>query len=142
MTQTITYTASLTRTAAQTFTITITRTAAPTPTITPVIAAPAEFDITDTYIFPDPVSGAGDFTLRLSCTRRPVSIRMKIYSASFRLVRDLSWAQAGITGSYDAQSPAGCLDGFANGAYYYEISGTGDDGREAKSRAKPLVIVR
>jgi len=110
--------------------------------VTTVISAAGAFEIKDALIYPDPVSGAGDFTLRLSCTRQPVSVSMKIYSVSFRLIRDLSWDQSGMTGNYDMAPPAGCLDNCANGTYFYEISAVGDDGKTAKSTAKPLIIIR
>jgi len=120
----------------------MTKTQAPTPTDTPIITISVPFDIIDTVLYPDPVFSPGDFTLRLKCTSKPVSVRMKIYSVSFRLIRDLSWRHAEITGNYDVLSPASCLDNCAGGVYYYEISAVGDDGKETKSMAKPFIMIR
>ena len=148
---TATYSDTLTSTCTPTFTITITaspqvmQTATPsgaaTATATPVNTPAGAFEVTGTILYPDPVTGSGDFTLRLECTGAPVSVRMRIYTVSFRLIRDIRWGADEITGNFEVKSGPGELGGVATGIYYYSVSASDASGSESRPPDKPMVVI-
>jgi hypothetical protein len=97
--------------------------------------------INGSYIFPDPVLANGNFKLKLDCTREPVFVRVKVYTSSFRLIRDLTWQPADMSGTYEVSAPAGCLDKCGSGTYIYSVSAMDADGKEAKGNLKPFVVL-
>ncbi len=156
-TQTETFTPPATPTAAQTFTITGTITGTPwftstatstempqiILTATAVYTVTVGFEIVDVNIYPNPVmSSSGGFKLKLDCEGKPVSIRMKIYSAAFRLIEDLSWPAGAISGNYEVNSPQDAMKKCSNGIYYYTVTVSDAGGRQSKSRIKILIILR
>jgi hypothetical protein len=87
------------------------------------------------------VTGSGDFTLRLECTGAPVSVRMRIYTVSFRLIRDIRWGADEITGNFEVKSGPGELGGVATGIYYYSVSASDASGSESRPPDKPMVVI-
>jgi hypothetical protein len=158
-TQTSTDTAVTTATFTQTQTPTFTGTAATTPaltetptaggtqsntaTSTPVVTPSSGFSLDNTFIYPDPITGSGSgFRLKLECKGAPVYVKMRIYSVAFRLVRELEWTTADISGSYEVNARASDLDKCANGAYYYDVTAKDNSGKEAKSKIDIFMILR
>jgi len=76
-----------------------------------------KFVITGVLMYPVPVKKDGNFSLKLDCTHAIVSVRMKIYTDAFRLIRDISWQLPEISGNYTVVSPSGCLEKYGSGTY-------------------------
>jgi subtilase family serine protease len=151
-TQTDTPTPADTATPSNTATAASTRTQTPgdtaTPTLQPsatVTAAAGEnlFKINDVVIYPNPmISGHSGPNLRLDITGKPVSITMKIYTVSFRLIADREWAGADITGGYSVSMGTDITARLAPGIYYYIIKAKDASGRKSASRIGMFVAAK
>src|SRR5665811_92579 len=109
-------------------------------TVTAVDTVTGGFEIEDVNIYPNPVMSSSGFKLKLDCKGKPVSIRMKIYSAAFRFIEDLSWPAGAISGNYEVNSPQDAMKKCSNGIYYYRVTASDAGGKQAKSRIKILII--
>ena len=140
-------TPSFTRTSTPTVTNTAVNTATRTATITltPTIT-PSVQEIKDLKPWPNPVNpGTGtaavDFTINQA---DPDKIGMRIFSVSFRLVRDiyLEGAEAQSAARNGRLTYNSCaISGLSNGMYYYYIYAVKDN-KETKSTADKLMIIR
>jgi photosystem II stability/assembly factor-like uncharacterized protein len=149
-TQTTAFTVTLTQTIQPAFTASLTATVTPSrisspqvfATITPVTVN-RSFGITDTLLYPNPVTDpAAGFKVKIGINGTPVSVRMTIYSVSFRLIRDIKWFSGDIDADNDISAPSGTLSGFANGIYYYELTAVDISGKDSKSRITPFLILK
>jgi subtilase family serine protease len=150
-TQTLTNTPSATDLPTDTDTVTPAGTPTFTITATPQYSATCtqtaeennEFKINDVVVYPNPVTtGGGAFYVRVDMTRQPVSVNMKIYTASFRLIKDKTWLAVSISGHYNVNFPLGELGSLANGMYYYIITAEDGAGRRVKSKASEFIMLR
>lgn len=88
------------------------------------------------------MAGQNTLYMRLDITRQPQSIEMKIYTASFRLIKAKTWPSASITGHYDVDLPVKELGDLARGTYYYILTAGDGSGRQAKSKVSEFIILR
>ena len=94
-------------------------------------------------VYPDPlINGPDTLYLRLDTTFQPVSAVMKVYSASFRLIKVVNWDASGITGHYDVSVKVPAFGYLANGTYYYVLTLKDAAGKEARSRASEFIVIR
>jgi subtilase family serine protease len=150
-TVTLTITLSATGSATNTLTVTPTYTITLTFTVTPVFSPTATltatpdggFAITGVLIYPDPLMPEqAELYVHLDATRDPASVRIKIYTTSFRLIKDKTWTASSVTGHYDVSIAATELDNLAAGTYYYVLSADDGRGTMVKSRAGKFIILR
>jgi hypothetical protein len=118
----------------------------PTPTLTPG-ATPEEQKITDVLLYPNPFdpAGAQDIYIMFTAARKDSdTVRLKIYTAAFRLIREVVFAQAdaqGIMNSGRIQCPRYRLGRLANGSYYYLII-LEKNGKQTRSNGNNLIILK
>jgi hypothetical protein len=141
---TLTLTLTFTRVPTLTRTVTSSATANPTPTITATAGAEGTvFEIKDVIIYPNPVFGTQNtFYVDLNVSHTPQSIMMKIYTAAFRAIRTVEWTTGIKRGDNFLSVPMSKLGHISNGTYYYVIIAKDLEGRQAKSRAGELIILR
>ena len=125
-----------------TFTPTITATISfPTPTATPVEGN--TFEVKSALVYPDPLLEMQDtFYVDMNISRAPQSVRMKMYTSAFRLVRVFEWTTGLTAGSNTLSIPAWKLGPVSNGTYYYVIIARDAEGRQARSKAGGFIILR
>ncbi len=135
-------TATMTRTAVYTSTATATITAALTPTFTPTLSPePSDvFEIKNPLASPNPYSGAALLAVSFELTRPAQSVKLKLFTNSFRLIRAIELGSCP-TGRSTRQVQAYQLGNLASGTYFYIISGTSDRG-DSRSMAEKLIIIR
>jgi len=146
-TKTATYTETFTQTATTTaipsYTQTFTLTATPTeivlntPTPTPFISN--IFEITNPLAYPNPYNPAsGKIWFRFNSSKTAVSIRLWIYTVSYRLVFEKT-----MNGSYTGASiisiDEGTLSNFANGVYYVVL--TGNTALNETAAPPPMIMI-
>ncbi len=166
-TPTITWTYTFTATVTMTGTPTITRTLQPTNTFTPTLTAtpdatftstptlPAAPTFTPTFIattglpgikvviYPDPIiAGKGPLSMLISADQKPAYVKLRVYTASFRLIHEATWDSSGITGSYVVTEGADKFANLGSGSYYFVVFVTDQQGRVTRSKAGPLIILR
>ncbi len=156
-TPTGTPTFTVTSTGTATHTATITDTISPTPTDTPTFTATPQYSPTSTQtagentafkinnvlVYPNPVMpGENTIYVRLDATQQPKSVRIKVYTVSFRLLKDKTWPADSITGHYAVNLPLKELGSFASGVYYYILAAEDSTGRQAKSRIGEFIVLR
>jgi hypothetical protein len=128
---------------------TATNTPVSSPTTTPTIGAtPNTQGITDLLPYPNPFNPLVYPELRVQFTinqRNPNKIGIKIYSASYRLIRAEEWTAADVNTivnngyvSYTTDH----LQNLANGAYYYYLYATGQDGKTTRSKVDKIIILK
>lgn len=94
-------------------------------------------------VYPDPLMKISDtLYLRLDTTFQPSSAIMKVYSASFRLIKIVKWDASGITGHYTVNVPLSSFGSPANGTYYYVLMLKDGTGKEIRSRVGDFIILR
>jgi len=140
-TNTPTYTSSFTSTPTWTVTQTI-----PTPTNTPTnTPAPEEPElvIKNIRIYPHPYNpkSINDLRIRYYVTQHCSEVRIKIYSASFRLILNETIEQNIDAGLKISTLGRETLSRLANGIYYFVIEAKGKDGK-IRSRPEYLVILK
>jgi len=134
---TLTFTNTFTNT--HTYTPTQTHSYTPTPTATSLPADADKQEIKDVLVFPHPYnSDGGDMRLRYKITKRAHEINLKIYSSSFRLIKDIQIGADLYAGEHTAQVSRRKLNLFANGSYYFVIK----DDSGAVSKAEKLIILK
>jgi hypothetical protein len=101
------------------------------------------FEIKDVVIYPNPVFATQNmFYVNLNISRTPQSVMMKIYTAAFRAIRNIEWTTGIKKGDNSLSVPVWKLGQIGNGTYYYVIIAKDLEGRQAKSRAGELIILR
>ena len=155
-----TYTRTYTNTATRTHTYTRTNTPAPptltftntythtptqthsytaTPTATSLPADADEQKIEDIFVFPHPYnSDEGNMRVRYKITKRASEINLKIYSASFRLIKEIQIGADLYAGEHTAEVSRRKMNLFANGSYYFVIK----DDTAASSKLQKLIILK
>jgi len=130
---TLTFTNTYTHTPTQTHSYT------PTATATSLPADADEQKIEDIFVFPHPYnSDEGDMRVRYKITKRASEINLKIYSSSFRLIKDIKIGADLYAGEHTAQVSRRKLNLFANGSYYFVIK----DDSGAVSKVEKLIILK
>jgi len=110
----------------------------PTFTPTPLPAETDKMEINNILVYPHPYSpDKGNLKIRFTITKKAHEISVKIYSASFRCVKDIKLFDAVQAGEYTAEIRSGKLKTFANGTYYFVLTDGG-----ARSRADKIIVMR
>lgn len=153
-TPTVTATYTVTRTYTPTYTRTVTP-AAPTATLTltPAVTASGTEQITDLVPYPNPfdpdTAAAESLALRvdfnITQTDNIDKIGVKIYTQSYRLIREVEYADAGSINTVltDRSIPfaAKTLANLSNGTYYYYIY-VDQNGTVVRSKIDKIIILR
>lgn len=101
------------------------------------------FEVKDVLVYPDPVFEMQNILyVDINVSRAPVSIKMKIYTAAFRLIRSFEWTTGLTAGGNTLLIPAWKLGQVGNGTYYYIIIAGDAEGRQARSKAGEFIILR
>jgi endo-1,4-beta-D-glucanase Y len=163
---TATFTSTVTQTAANTYTFTMTFTGTATQTMTPTMTftctftpqavpsavltftatptlTPGNNGGTKTVIFPNPYNPAAGGKLGISFYTEDTysEIQFKVYTCSYRLV--YYGTQSGsFKGQTEADMDAGGFTKFANGVYFYAVSGTNTGGQQKKFSTGVLDIIK
>jgi hypothetical protein len=102
-----------------------------------------EFKINDVVVYPNPaITGEDTLYVHMDITQQPKSVRMKIYTASFRLIKDKTWPAASITGHYEMNLSIGGPNSLANGIYYYILTAEDSAGRHAKDKVTGFIVLK
>ena len=110
----------------------------PTFTPTPLPTETNKMEINNILVYPHPYSpDKGNLKIRFTITKKAHEISVKIYSASFRCVKDIKLFDAVQAGEYTAEIRSGKLKTFANGTYYFVLTDGG-----ARSRADKIIVMR
>ncbi|PKL92869.1 MAG: hypothetical protein CVV21_00570 [Candidatus Goldiibacteriota bacterium HGW-Goldbacteria-1] len=130
---TSTYTNTYTYTATQTYTHT------PTPTSTLLPPDADKQQIKDVLVYPHPYN-PNDSMLRIryTLTKKAKEVNLKVYSVSFRLVKEIKLSGEVYAGVKTAEIPASRLKTFACGTYYFVIR----DDSGAASKTDKLIIIK
>ncbi len=148
LSDTDTPTITFTPTQTNTFTCTPTFTVSPqySPTSTQIVTGNTELVISNVFVYPNPLETGDDkLYIRLDATHQPQSISMKIYTASFRLIKEKTWSadsMASITWHYTVNIPAGELNNLGNGTYYYVLTAEDSAGMQVKSSTGVLIVLK
>jgi len=147
VTFTYTYTNTITQPATATGTFTYTATATFTAVITPTGTVVSETDklkFEGTVLYPNPVNPDKQQAVYLAftCNRNVIRVGYRIYTTSFRLVKeqlyDISTSlKSGVIGI-----PASELKKLANGTYYIQVYAETSKGDSAKDRIRQLIIIK
>lgn len=142
-TATATYTMTVTRTSTAPATATPVPTAAASPTITATeVQEGAVFEMSNVVIYPNPVMQGSVLNVRLNLSQLPALIELRIYTASFRLVRKISWDSGINRGQNTLSVPQWKISQLAAGVYYCVITAKKQPGAEIKSNPGHLIILR
>lgn len=117
--------------------------ATPTPTATPTEAQVFEIPPDEpVIIYPNPASSKRDIYVQYDITQSAEEFSFKIYTVSFRLVREYR-KEKGIPSGLNTETISKkYLEGLGKGTYYYIISLKGKEGFKAKSKIGKLVILQ
>ncbi len=142
-TSTHTYTATYTHTPSDTVTGTYTQTYVPTsthtPTATETIADAKEQEIKDVFTYPNPYNPKyGDINIKYSIKKHAGFIKMKIYSSSFRLLKEIEIGRELPAGSYTAVVKASEIKYLSNGTYYFVFV----DDAGIKSKTGKILLIK
>jgi len=126
---------------------TFTETPIPTSTLTPTPtpephSESEEINILDIIAYPNPYTPArGGLHIRMELTRSAVETEFRLYTAAYRLVKEMKWPglPAGIS---SVHMDAALFGGLANGTYYFVITAKDDRGRVAISKPDKLIIIK
>jgi hypothetical protein len=77
-------------------------------------------------------------------TRPVVSVKIRIYTAAFRLIREIerNTAEAAFGNRMSAAIPQYAIGTLANGTYYYVITVLDDLGKETRSLPKTMMVLK
>jgi hypothetical protein len=94
--------------------------------------------------YPNPFNVALDKPLNIdfTATRSVVTARIKIYTAAYRLVRNVVMDTSGMPGYVTGNVAASYLRGLASGVYYYVIEAVGNSGEQAHSGVNKIIILK
>jgi hypothetical protein len=119
-----------------------TNTYTPTPVATDTPASGSgPMSITDVIIYPNPYQGKEPVYLSFSLTRHASQVRFKLYTAGFRLVRDVKLKGTHAKGGNIAAIGANDAGPLANGTYYYVITAEGG-GDKCSSRLGTFIVIK
>lgn len=145
-TTTMTATPSWTRTATATITITPSITATYTVTLTytqTVIPDKEEFKVEDVVIIPNPYSPKkGDLKIGFEITQASKTIKARIYTAGFRLIKQITQTGNYTVGTNTIEIESRYLENLANGAYYIIITAINNKGLSVNSKPTILIILK
>jgi len=132
-------TLTFTNTYTNTHTPTQTHSYTPTPTATSLPADADEQKIKDVFVFPHPYnSDGGNMRVRYRITKRASEINLKIYSSSFRLIKEIQIGADLYAGEHTAEVSRRKMNLLANGSYYFVIR----DDTGASSKLQKLIILK
>jgi hypothetical protein len=135
-----------TNTATPTITQSLTISLTPTPglsgTPTPAQTEKGQLKIVNAITAPNPYQGTGKLVLAFTLTRSINRFEFKLFTSSFRLVRDVRLNNTFASGYNVTEVNAGQVSGLANGTYYYVIKVSGAEGTSANSKLGVLVVIK
>jgi hypothetical protein len=124
--------------------VTLTETeSVPYPTFTATAGATgAVFKITVNEVYPNPCDPRlYDLAFSVGADKNIRSFGLKIFTAAFRLVRDISVSTGASSEKNTVTMDRGYLTGLASGTYYYVMSAVSDDGYSAISKPGCVLIL-
>jgi hypothetical protein len=101
-----------------------------------------KLEINNVAIYPNPLVIGGALNIKLNLSQAPGKIKLKIYTVSFRAVREITWKNGIHAGDNTLQASSMNIGNLAGGVYYYVIKADNLSGTEAGSKAGPLVVLR
>jgi hypothetical protein len=120
-----------------------------TPTFTPTYSpTPGTQGITGLLAYPNPFNPLTSAELRVQFTinqNNADKIAIRIYTASYRLIREEIWASAAkdvILNRGYVSYTSDHLQNLANGVYFYYLYATGADGKETRSKIDKVIILK
>ncbi|PKL91434.1 MAG: hypothetical protein CVV21_07570 [Candidatus Goldiibacteriota bacterium HGW-Goldbacteria-1] len=121
---------------------------APTATITntpsSIIAEDAKQIISEVMIYPNPynskISPAGPFVI-FKLAKNAAGVSLRIYSSSFRLVKNIEFEGVFTAGLNRAHTRAEDFKNLSNGTYYFVLTADGASGK-AKSKADKMIVLK
>jgi hypothetical protein len=154
MTSTASYTATLTvtpsftatRTRTPTFTSTSTLTLPPTmtviPTLTNTVVISGQLLINNVVIYPNPYNpNKGDLKIAFILSSNCKTIKIKIWTSGFRLIKTISYQQHN-AGENVLAIESRKLSNLANGVYYVVIEAINYNSERTTSKPQILMIIR
>jgi|GEM_PF-2423556 len=138
---TYTFTITYTHTHTHTYTATIvpTFTHTPTPTDTAIPSDAKEQEIKDVTLYPHPYDGKnGNLKIMYTLKKRASSVKLRIYSSAFRLIREDEIGKSVYAGTHIGEIKAAKLSVLANGTYYFVVTDSGG----ARSKADKLILIK
>lgn len=134
-------TATNTNTFTHTPTATFTHTYTPTEIVTPAPTESMDPKIEDLLVYPNPYSG-GKLKIRCTLTKKTQGISFRLYSASFRLLKEHKNTGAQMNGEVIVEVPEKDLKPLSNGTYYYVLTAETDAGSKIRSKADKFIIMK
>jgi hypothetical protein len=117
----------------------------PTPTIrtvvTPLPTESMEAKITDVMTLTNPYI-EGNLVVRYVSTKRSVNVTFRMYSASFRLIREFNQTINRKQGTNILCVPADNFSNLARGSYYYVLIEETEGGSQVRSAVKHVIVMR
>ena len=96
-------------------------------------------EIKDVLVFPHPYnSDNGNMRLRYKITKKASEINLKIYSSSFRLIKEIQIGSDLYAGEHTAEISKRKMNMLANGSYYFVIK----DDAGASSKLQKVIILK
>jgi hypothetical protein len=123
-------------------TISLTPTPGLSGTPTPAQTEKGQLKIVNAITAPNPYQGTGKLVLAFTLTRSINRFEFKLFTSSFRLVRDVRLNNTFASGYNVTEVNAGQVSGLANGTYYYVIKVSGAEGTSANSKLGVLVVIK
>ncbi|MBP7792882.1 MAG: rhamnogalacturonan lyase [Candidatus Goldbacteria bacterium] len=151
-TQTVTRTFTWTNTPSLTVTVTLTRTHTATLVSTKTITQTAtstvipdeeELKIEDIVIYPNPYNPIkGDLHIGLNITQACKTMKVRIYTSGFRLVKQITQTGNYTVGRNIIDIENRYIKNLANGSYFVIITATNKQGKQESSKPEILIILR
>jgi hypothetical protein len=111
------------------------------PSATPTnVPEGAEPEIKDVVIYPNPLVAGGVLNVKLNLSQTPENITLKIYTVSFRAVREITWDTGIHMGDNSLLAPSAETRSLSSGVYYYVIKAKSLSNGEARAKAGILVV--
>jgi len=119
-----------------------TMTITPTVTIT-VIPDKEEFKIENIIFAPNPYNPrAGDLRIGFEVTQASKAIKVRIYTAGYRLIKQITQTGNYTVGRNTTEIENRYLENLANGAYYVIITAINNTGKQVNSKPVILIILK
>nr|HPH54050.1 hypothetical protein [Bacteroidales bacterium] len=134
-------TATNTNTFTHTATATFTHTHTPTEIVTPAPTESMDPKITDLLVYPNPYT-EGKLRIKCKISKRTRGVSFKLYSASFRLLKEYNNTNPQMNGEVIVEVPEQNFKNLSNGTYYYMLSAETEAGSKIKSKADKFIIMK
>jgi hypothetical protein len=102
------------------------------------------FEIRQPLLYPNPLNplNGGNFYAGYYLSQDVTQAQLKIFSASFRLVKKIQLSGNDSAGEKVKTIQASDFNIFGSGAYYYLIEATGAGSKKARAKASVLLILK